>query len=115
MAASSCCAASIATPCFSRPTTASSRKLGWLRKSAGSCHGTHNPVEDDEYGNRNPSGITPISVNDCSSSVILRPTEERSAPKCPCQNAYDATTTFEGSPSPNVRPTSGATPSKLNS
>src|SRR5258708_16440738 len=58
--------------------------------------------------------MIPISVNGCPSSVMLRPTTSRSPPKCPFQNRYDATATFRGSPSPNVRPAIAATPSKLN-
>ena len=58
--------------------------------------------------------MTPISVNGCPSSVMLRPITALFPPKCPFQSPYDATATFRGSPSPNVRPIIAAIPSKLN-
>ena len=47
MAFSSCRAPSSTAPFFNRPSTASKRRLGWLRSSAGARHGIHRPLEED--------------------------------------------------------------------
>jgi hypothetical protein len=115
--ASSAVAVSIVTAGFILATTPNMYWSRFARNSAGMRDGIQNCWAPS--GNRNDSGMTPMTVGETAPRVIVRPTIAGSAPKNCLHVAWLRTTTGSASgassASVDVRPTRARTPSTSSS
>ena len=82
-ATASASAACVDTPGFSRPIAVSQRASGMGRRSVAA----QNAMSSSQGDNRNPFGITPITVRGSASTLSVRPMTYGAPLNCRCQVA----------------------------